>query len=281
MNEETRRFINEMSRNGELRGNNIRRNNSNNRNTTKKEIYTARKGTAKRAQHNKKRNKIKLKLASILLAAGIGMGGLTAIGRLNKEPEPTISQILSQGISQNELGLANDTIATMRKYDEFFETFDAKNANLSEEEVLNMISEVRKLNFDVIKDKMANLLGLSREDVTLYYDFIRGEDKYYTAVKINDGKEVYNSSRGLLGIGDKDTIPESISNLITQLESYGYLSEDIKSDNVTKAKGIERLEKLYNNISNIATKDFTMDEKGNIGLVDYDSKTKEDRGEER
>ena len=79
MNEETRRFINEMSRNGELRGNNIRRNNSNNRNTTKKEIYTARKGTAKRAQHNKKRNKIKLKLASILLAAGIGMGGLTAI----------------------------------------------------------------------------------------------------------------------------------------------------------------------------------------------------------
>lgn len=239
------------------------------------ERYTAPKGTARRAKERKKRNRLKLRIASLLLAAGIGLGGLSIVGRLNNEPEPNITQMQEMGVSRDELNLENDTLEMMEKYDEYFESFNPKTANLTDNDVIAMIEDIRMLNFNVIKDKMAELRGVTRDDVKLYYSFIKGDGEYHTSVRIHGGEygkeEIYNNDYGILfGLGKEDTIPKEVSNLIVQLGRYDPIVSDLKADTVTKANAIKRLEKLYREISEIATKDFSMGDNGNIELKEYD-----------
>ena len=150
-----------------------------------------------------------------------------------------------------------------------------------------MISEIEDLNFNVIKDKIASLRGVNRDDIKLSYSFEKGDGTYLTAITINEGeygKEEVYTKPDLIDLNKENTIPKDVSNLIEQLDRYSNLKSDLKADDISKVKAIKRLEKLYGNISDIATKEFTMDEKGNIGLKEYDTKdkTKDVRdGEER
>lgn len=258
------------------------------------ERYTAKKGTARRAQERRKKQKMKLRIASLILAAGIGLGGISVLGSFNKEPEPTITQLQEMGVSEEELGLEQDTLATMEKYDEYFENFDPKSANLTDNDVIAMIEEIRLLNFNVIKDKVADLRGVERKDVKLHYSFDKSDGNYFAAVNINEDsyldRESYNNDYGILfGLGKDDTIPKEVADLIVQTGGYSWIAEDLKSDHITKANAIKELEKLYRKISNVAVKEFTMDDKGNIELADYTEvreerqgeSTKENDGEER
>lgn len=258
------------------------------------ERYTAKKGTARRAQERRKKQKMKLRIASLILAAGIGLGGISVLGSFNKEPEPTITQLQEMGVSEEELGLEQDTLATMEKYDEYFENFDPKSANLTDNDVIAMIEEIRLLNFNVIKDKVADLRGVERKDVKLHYSFDKSDGNYFASVGINEDsyldRESYNNDYGILfGLGKDDTIPKEVADLIVQTGGYSWIAEDLKSDHITKANAIKELEKLYRKISNVAVKEFTMDDKGNIELADYTEvreerqgeSTKENDGEER
>ncbi len=231
---------------------------------------------------------------SLILAAGIGLGGISVLGSFNKEPEPTITQLQEMGVSEEELGLEQDTLATMEKYDEYFENFDPKSANLTDNDVIAMIEEIRLLNFNVIKDKVADLRGVERKDVKLHYSFDKSDGNYFAAVNINEDsyldRESYNNDYGILfGLGKDDTIPKEVADLIVQTGGYSWIAEDLKSDHITKANAIKELEKLYRKISNVAVKEFTMDDKGNIELADYTEvreerqgeSTKENDGEER
>lgn len=244
------------------------------------ERYTAKKGTARRAKERKKKTRLKLKVASLILAAGIGLGGITVTGSLNKEPEPTVTQMQEMGVSEENLGLEQDTLEMMERYDEYFADFNPKTANLTDNDVIEMIEDIRTLNFNVIKDKMADLRGVEREDVKLYYSFDKGDGNYYAIVKINEDqygkRETYNNDYGvLLGLGKEDTIPREIVNLIVQTGSYESIVNDLKADHITKVNAIKELEKLYRKISDIAVKDFSMDDKGNIELTDYETRENE------
>ena len=244
-----------------------------------KERYTAPKGTADRAKRSKarRRKKMRIRLASLVLAAGVGIGGLTYVGSLNKEPEHTITELQEMGIEANNLGLGSDTLEMMKKYDEYFDGFDKEeHLNLTDNEVIDMISEIEDLNFNVIKDKIASLRSANRDDIKLDYRFDEGTGTYNTAITINEGEygkeEVYTNGSGLLDFSKENTIPKDVSDLIVQIGKYSVLSRDLKADDISKVNAIKRLEELYGNISGVATKEFTMDEKGNIGLEEYDTK---------
>ena len=228
--------------------------------------YTAPKGTVQRAKAKRKNKKLNLKLASLLLAASIGIGGLTIAGR-HGEQELNVTQIQRMGINANELGINDDTLSMMEKYDAYFENFDPKSANLTEDEVIKMTEEIRDLNSNVVREKMANLRGVSRENVILNHFFDKGSEKYYTAVLVDGEKERYDNNYGVLG--NEHTIPKELSELIQQIDSYETIINDVKEDNITKANAIKKLEKLYNEVSEVATKDFTIDGKGNVELKDY------------
>ena len=276
MDNDARRFRNEMSRQvGQNRGMQGRNNQESRQRRVDNTIqfpqkYTAQKGTAHKAKARRKNKKLNLKLASLLLAASIGIGGLTIAGR-HGEQELNVTEIQKMGVTADELGINADTISMMEKYDEYFENFDPKSTNLTESEVINMIEDIRTLNTNVVREKMADLRGVNRENVTLSHFFDKGSEKYYTAVLIDGEKERYDNNYGIMGIGNEHTIPEELSYLVQQIDSYETLIDDVHTDSITKANAVKKLEKLYNEVSKVATKDFTMDSKGNVELKDYDN----------
>ena len=277
MDNDARRFRNEMSRQASQNRNMQSRSNQESRqkrtdNTIQfPQKYTAQKGTAHRAKSRRKNKKLNLKLASLLLAASIGIGGLTIAGR-HGEQELNVTEIQKMGVTADELGINSDTISMMEKYDEYFENFNPKSANLTENEVISMIEEIRTLNTNVVREKMADLRGVSRESVTLSHFFDRGSEKYYTAVLIDGERERYDNNYGIMGLGNEHTIPEELSYLVQQIDSYETLINDVHTDSITKANAVKKLEKLYDEVSKVATKNFTMDAKGNVELKDYDTK---------
>ena len=240
-------------------------------------------GNAKNDKKSVKKIKAKpsLKVATLILAAGIGIGALYAVGGFDKEPENSITQMQEMGIDTNEMGLQDDTAEMMEKYDEYFENFEGKTAELTEQGVIDMIKEIETLNFNVIKDKMADLRGVERDDVRLHYSFDKGNGVYSSAVIINEGKydkeEIYNNRDYIFGIGKKNTIPSEISDLIVQIGEYEDITDDVKSDKITKANAVKGLKKLYEKISQVATKEFVMDDNGNVILQDYEKQTEKER----
>ena len=287
MDNDARRFRDEMSRQASQNRNMQSRDN---RETRQRRVdntiqfpqkYTAQKGTAHRAKSRRKNKKLNLKLASLLLAASIGIGGLTIAGR-HGEQELNVTEIQKMGVTADELGINSDTISMMEKYDEYFENFDPKSANLTENEVSSMIEEIRTLNANVVREKMADLRGVSRESVTLSHFFDRGSEKYYTAVLIDGERERYDNNYGI--IGNDHTIPEELSHLIKQIDSYQTMIDEVQTDKITKVNAVKELKKLYEEVSKIAGKDFSMDAKGNVKLQDYEAKQTEknaDREESR
>lgn len=286
MDNDARRFRNEISRQvGQNRGMQGRNNQKNRQRRVDNTIqfpqkYTAQKGTAHKAKARRKNKKLNLKLASLLLAASIGIGGLTIAGRPG-EQELNVTEIQKMGVTADELGLNSDTLEIMQKYDEYFEKFNPKSANLTEDEVIKMIEDVRNLNSNVVREKMADLRGVNRDSVILTHFFDRGSEKYYTAVLIDGKRERYDNNYGIMGIGNEHTIPEELSYLVQQINSYEILIDDVHTDRITKANAVKKLEKLYNEVSKVATKDFTMDAKGNVKLKDYYAKQVEKDAEER
>lgn len=259
-------------------------------------VYTAPAGTAHAANNRKKTLSPRLlKFLAILLSASIGVGSVTyaVLGNSSKAIDigteaSTITQLESQGINTDKIGLQEDTLELLEKYDEIFTNFDFDKATeLSETDIINMAKDIELLNFNTIKDKVADLTGVSRDDITLRYKYETGDGTYNSSVIINEGEydEVrYNNINGIIfGIGEQNGIPDEIAKLIIQTREYDDIIEQLKSDKITKRNAIEELRKLYMNISeNVATKDFIMNN-GEIVITDYSEqiKNQQDREEER
>lgn len=248
---------------------------TNNRNE-KRRTTTKQKGKAKRLSRKKLANRIKLGAAAALLAAGIGVGAMTVRGWINEDPEPTITQMQENGVDLNEFNLADDTINSMKKYDQYFEEWnngEINEATLTNQEIEEMLEEIKDLNFNVIKDKVASLSDVERKDVTLAY---RGEeDGVITtiAVKENDygNKKVYSNAGNLFRANENTINSNEISDLILQLEEFDNLSEKLKDNDVSKVNAIKKLEQLYQQITKVAEQELVMDEKGNLSLQEIEN----------
>ena len=250
----------------------------------KQERYTAPKGTMNKAKARRKRRVVRTRIASLILASAIGVGGLTAVGHHllieNKDQQIQLTEMSSRNLHLNE-----ETMNQLEKYAEYFENYD-KNDPLSDEDILKMVQDIENLNFDVIKEKMGNLLNEDKSNIKLYYKFEKADGKTYAAVTINDddciNRQVFSNDRKLI-FPNKNTIPREIENGIIQIEEYENIRNDLANDRISKVNSVKQLKKLYKNIENIASGELIKDEKGNITLVEYD-KTKENgkqQGEER
>ena len=277
-------------KNKEIQMIDISRNNRNAKNQYKRNM-NGRTNSSKKVSKKpveKMKRKIPKTVAAVLLGATIGIGALSVVGNVNNKSEITITQMQENGADLSKLGLENDTLELIEKYDEFFTSFDKDNVNLSQNDVIDMIKEIRGLNYDVIKEKIADKNEIESEDVTLHYDFEKGDGKYYTAIVINEGKYdeiVYNNvNTTFLGNAKENYIPQELSDLIVQIDGYNGLIQDVKNDDISKVNAIKKLSKMYANISDVATSKLTIDEKRNISLEHYEEekqteqKSREDEG---
>lgn len=248
-------------------------NGSRNNEQIRHEKYTAPKGTKEKLKNNLSKGKKRLgaKVASIVLGITLGLGavsGMALKAHSDNIPEHTVTDLNNMGI---ELQLGEDTLDSMLEYDQYFKNYDAKEANLSEAEILKIANDIRELNFNVIKDKSADVLGLKRGNIDLIYDDTDKDNaKMYSAIKAKH--ELYTVTQGMaVSQKDEESISPDIGNLIMQIGDLDRTIQDVQDDRISKNNAVKKLNYYYNNITKLATKEFTIDEKGNIKTEEYDN----------
>lgn len=251
----------------------IEKNGSRNNEQIRHEKYTAPKGTKEKLKNylSKGKKRLGAKVASIVLGITLGLGavsGMALKAHSDNIPEHTVTDLNNMGI---ELQLGQDTLDSMLEYDQYFENYDAKEANLSESEILKMANDIRELNFNVIKDKSADVLGLKRGNIDLIYDDTDKDNaKMYSAIKAKH--ELYTVTQGMaVSQKDEESISPDIGNLILQIGDLDRTIQDVQDDRISKNNAVKKLNYYYNNITKLATKEFTIDEKGNIKTEEYDN----------
>lgn len=298
MNDESKRFRDSMymgsgsqdniiRSNGEEFGRNSDARRSRPRSTAEHQ-YNAVRGSARRAKRaqDKAKREAKARLqrvgagvAALLLAAGIGMGGLAVKGSLEADPKVTVTELQENGISASKLGLDNSTFESMQKYDEYFENFDPNNLNLSENEILNMVDEIGQLNYDVMREKVANLYGVDASKVD-YRVRDMGQDgpQYAISVEKADGETV-NYANDIFPLDLK--MPSNLELLAIHDDTCYRLKDELKEDKISKVNAVKTLKRYYRDASKVATSELSLDEKGNIEMKEYEEVKDKDLGEER
>lgn len=298
MNDESKRFRDSMYMGSGSQDNIIRLNreefgkNSDARRSrprsTAEHQYNAVRGSARRAKRaqDKAKREAKARLqrvgagvAALLLAAGIGMGGLAVKGSLEADPKVTVTELQENGISASKLGLDNSTFESMQKYDEYFKNFDPNNLNLSENEILNMVDEIGQLNYDVMREKVANLYGVDASKVD-YRVRDMGQDgpQYAISVEKADGETV-NYANDIFPLDLK--MPSNLELLAIHDDSCYRLKDELKEDKISKVNAVKTLKRYYRDASKVATSELSLDEKGNISMKEYEGEIDKELGEER
>ena len=242
---------------------------------------------AKRAQDKAKREaKARLQrvgagVAALLLAAGIGMGGLAVKGSLEADPKVTVTELQENGISASKLGLDNSTFESMQKYDEYFKNFDPNNLNLSENEILNMVDEIGQLNYDVMREKVANLYGVNASKVDYRIrDLGQDGSQYAVSIEKQDGETV-NYVKNTFPFDKDNKMPGDIELLAIHDDTCYRLKDELKEDKISKVNAVKTLKRYYRDASKVATSELSLDEKGNIEMKEYEEVKDKDLGEER
>ena len=245
------------------------------------QICTAPKGTANKAKSKRKSKKMRLRIASLILSAGIGLGGISYVGSLIKAPETTITQLQEMGLDANDIGLNEETLNIMTEYDKYFDSFNKdKKVDITDNEIITMVEDINNLISIVIKEKVANLTNVTSDNIRFDEEYVK-EEGIHQIIKVDKGKyekeQIYKSNNSLLfGLGKENSIPNEIANLMKDINSCNYLISELRQDKISKVNAIKKLEKLYNKISEIATKQFSMDKKGNIILNEYEKEIEDD-----
>lgn len=239
-----------------------------------RERYHLPKGTTKRARSSKRKGRIAL--GALILAAGIGIhgigNGISYVGSLKDGEKQSITQLQEKGVDLSKLGLERDTIEEMEIYDGYFANTDFSDLNITDNDVLKILREINAINENVIKDKIANLEGVDRTSIDLGTNF---DGKYYGRVSVKRGEVYSGASKMPLGIGERNVLSDEISDSIVQsMQEYSNLATDLREDRISKLNAVKELKKMYENVTQLATKQFVKDGKGNIEAIEYDENVK-------
>ena len=244
--------------------------------------YTGKRGTMKKAKNKKNKGaKPKAKLAALLLAGALGVSSLSCAYNNTQEPV-TITQMEENGENTENLSLSNATIATFKNYDQLFEDFENGEYDyndMSADTVVDMTEELESLTLSTIKEKMSNLTGVDVKNIKVYYSFENSDGTYHVSITTNKGsyyEETWRNREFIDNIFSKkeNNIPEELKDVITQIESLRNLGNDVTKDaadgKISYKKYLKQLQSYYENIEDIATSDWKLDENKNITVTEHE-----------
>lgn len=240
------------------------------------ERYTAPKGTLNKT---KKRKINKKKLIIVLGATGLmAFGGLKAYDmykETQKQNAPiTLDQAIENGDSLKKLGI-----------DEKIKTeIDGINKLLSSDEISNkalidLASRINNLQFDTIKTKLANTLGVEETDISLYTESA-DEGRTRESVYVKDG-ETYRNKEFLV---NSNTITSDIADYIKDIAEMQTLMGKIQNQNIDRSDILKKYKSAMETVNEFAAGKMDIDEKGNISMDYtkvselYTTETKETKG---
>ena len=253
MNEQRQKFLNELSRNGELRNLNTAKVvnfNEYKRNNEKYTSQTTRTQTRRRVR-NRRKNKALKKLAKLGIIGGAGLlafGSITALR--NHSNTLTIQEAMQEGKTLEEMGLTLETYEELEKINEMMQNSDS----LTREQILELGEDLQNNELSVIKDKIRNALN-TEEAIRVNS---RGSEGV-TSIDVGNKTLIENDGfAGDYGKGIGDYI-ENIADLQTNNSLY-------EEELLDSQEMIEVLEKSLDKTNIFAAADLTESKDGKLKL---------------
>lgn len=253
MNEQRQKFLNELSRNGELRNLNTAKVvnfNEYKRNNERYTSQTTRTQTRRRVR-NRRKNKALKKLAKLGIIGGAGLlafGSITALR--NHSNTLTIQEAMQEGKTLEEMGLTLETYEELEKINEMMQNSDS----LTREQILELGEDLQNNELSVIKDKIRNALN-TEEAIRVNS---RGSEGV-TSIDVGNKTLIENDGfAGYYGKGIGDYI-ENIADLQTNNSLY-------EEELLDSQEMIEVLEKSLDKTNIFAAADLTESKDGKLKL---------------
>ena len=200
------------------------------------------------------RGKKAVGLAGITLAAAIGTGTYIAINSNDGDEQrsPSIQEVLEKGTTRGELGISQERKNEIEKFEKFINNIDENTPN---SEIYRQISVGRQNYGDVLKEKIAEKMDTTAEDVTFNINESQGNNICQAIV---DGT-VYEEKDSISQIfGDKNEISEDLADAITYMGDINTLEKKMQFGDakVDRIQAIEVLKELGDRVNKAATSEL-------------------------
>ena len=211
----------------------------------------------KRTERNR-RTKIKGAIAGGL--ALLTIAGITAnVVYDNNKPIGNVRQAMECGETLTSLGIDSNVI---------FQTEEIKrilaDKNISDKDLKEISLKIRSLQFDAIKTKLSNLLGVNKEGISLQSNYTKYKNGGSTeSVQLSDGR-IYEEKDFST---NKNTISSDIASYIIDIGEIKDLIIKLQDGNIERKELIKEYEKHLKKIEIFEDAKLVEDENGNISLV--------------
>lgn len=226
-------------------------------------------------------SKKKMSKAIALFATGaLALSIFAGVGQVVKNNfSNTQSQITQNSNELEQLGIDRKTAEEIVKLQTIVNSEELE--NYSSEELLDVGERVEDVQMEVLKTKLSETLGVSKEDITLGINYSGDPDYGSTAtVKVNkDGEETIYDTQDFLN--NNTSISGEITEGILKLGNTQTVNEKVEKGEFDRNGAIEQYRIAIEDATKIAKKEMTIDENGNISLAEMDSLIQENDEEER
>lgn len=257
----------------------------------KRRIRDAKKGKIRGYQVKEEHKRYTGSKRAMTVAMTLGLTGALALGIFgvtkgysnyaNSQNQKQFEEIAQNRDALEQLGLSEETVNEIQSLQAELNSEEIE--NISDEEMKNLGDRVQDIQLYTMKSKLANSLGVPVDSIELSINY--NDDVPTASVKVtrDDGTTIYNSD----GILDFDNnISSEISDYIVNIGNTQTANSRLAEGTMNKNDAIEQYRSAINDTTNIATKEVSIDEKGNISLSqvsqqEIDSLIQGDDGEER
>ena len=202
------------------------------------------------------------------IAAGtlaIGIGANNAYQNSRPENQPiTISQAIQSGDTAKSLGINEQDLQTLQNYQEALQ-----NDDISNQELLDIATNIDGLQLNIIKSKVGNLLGVSPEKVKISAT-VNNPEELHETIKVTDEdyRTTIYSSRDLLDnvLGGSNKISREMSEYIRGIADMQDFAYGIQAENFDRDEVIDRSQEELEKTSQFAAGEMQIDDRGNISI---------------
>lgn len=203
---------------------------------------------------------------AVFLTLGVGALGINAVvqSNTNSQNGKQFEELVQNKEALEKLGVSEETINEIQSLKSELDSEEI--GSLSDKELLSLGRRVESAQMDVLKGKLADTLGVSEDEITISPNYSWSSSEGSTAsVRVNkDGEEtIYNTGDFL---DWNNNISQEITDGILNLGNTQTVNSKVASGEFDREGAIEQYRLGVDSAKDIAAKEMSMDENGNISL---------------
>lgn len=207
--------------------------------------------------------KLKSRIIALGLSAVVLIGGYGLYSQYQQQNEPIrIEQALENGENVNSLGIDSNILSKIQEIEKTLER-----ADLTNEEIIGLASEIYELELDTIKTKLANTLDITEDKISVHTAPTK-EGKTRETVEIIGGETYRNKDLFTW----ENTISSEIADYIIKIGEMQEVNEKVKEEvqkgnkNINREASLKTYAEMIKATSQFAAGIVKNDGNGNLSL---------------